>query len=56
MNNIIPLTQKYQLDGMNANISEHGKLQLMMPPFAGTAAERLALATYMIIGVKAGKP
>jgi cytochrome bd-type quinol oxidase subunit 1 len=56
MNNIIPLTQKYQVDGMNVNISKHGELQLMMPPFAGTDAERQALAIYIVKGIKAGKP
>ncbi|MDD3311670.1 cytochrome ubiquinol oxidase subunit I [Pseudodesulfovibrio sp.] len=56
MNDILPLTEKYPVIGMDAKLSGMGKLQSMMPPFAGNLAERLALATYIVDGLHGGKP
>lgn len=55
MNDIIPLTQKYPITGMNAKISGAGKIRPTMPPFAGSPDERLALATYIVDGIHGGK-
>ena len=56
MNDIVPLTDKYPITGMNAKLTGMGKIQPMMPPFAGTPGERLALATYIVDGIHGGKP
>ena len=56
MNDIMPLTDKYPIIGMDAKISGMGKLQKMMPPFVGSREERLALATYIVDGLHGGKP
>ncbi|MBG0788868.1 MAG: cytochrome ubiquinol oxidase subunit I [Desulfovibrionaceae bacterium] len=56
MNDIRPLTEKYPIIGMDAKLNGLGKVQPMMPPFAGTPAERLALATYIVNSIHGGKP
>ncbi|MFW5488113.1 MAG: cytochrome ubiquinol oxidase subunit I [Desulfovibrio sp.] len=56
MNNIIPLTKKYPLTGMDAKLSGIGKLSPMMPPFVGTLQERRALATYIVEGINNNPP
>ena len=56
MNDILPLTEKYPIIGMDAKISGMGKIQLMMPPFVGNEKERMALAAYIVDDLHGGKP
>ena len=56
MNDILPLTDKYPLIGMDSKISGMGTISPMMPLFVGNKAERLALATYIVDGLQGGKP
>lgn len=56
MNDIMPLTAKYPIIGMDAKISGMGTVSPMMPYFAGTSDERMALATYIVDGLHGGKP
>jgi hypothetical protein len=51
MNDILPLTQKFSLFGMEAQLTGQGKLLNYMPPFMGTAQERQALAVYIAQGL-----
>ena len=56
MNDIMPLTDKYPITGMDAKLSGMGKIQLMMPPFVGNEKERMALAAYIVDDLHGGKP
>ncbi|WP_245628798.1 cytochrome c [Salidesulfovibrio brasiliensis] len=56
MNDIMPLTEKYPVVGMDAKLSGMGKIASMMPKYIGTKEERLALATYIVDGLHGGKP
>lgn len=47
MNEIRKRTRMYDVNGMDAFLTGMGKLNQYMPPFVGTADERLALATYI---------
>jgi len=47
-NDIVPLTAKFSVDGLTAQLTGQGRLLDYMPPFAGTADERRALATYIV--------
>lgn len=51
MNDIVPLTKKYPLDGMDVKLMDLGIVNVQMPPFAGTPEERQALATYIVKGL-----
>jgi mono/diheme cytochrome c family protein len=51
MNDILPLTAKFSLFGMDAQLDGQGKLLNYMPPFMGTAQERRALAAYVVRGL-----
>lgn len=51
MNDILPLTKKYSLVGMNSLLDGMGKILPYMPIFMGTEAERNALATYIVKGL-----
>ena len=56
LNDIVPLTANYTLSGMDAFLSGVGRLNnTYMPPFAGTAKERGALARFIVTGLH-GKP
>ncbi len=48
MNDILPLTKKYTLFGMDSFLSGMGKINTYMPPFAGTHQERQALAKFIV--------
>ena len=48
LNDILPLTAKFPLFGMEAMIDGMGKVLKHMPPFPGTAEERLAVASYIV--------
>jgi len=48
MKDIQPLTRKFPLFGMDAQLSGQGKLLDYMPPFMGTVPERQALARYIV--------
>ncbi|WP_027177506.1 cytochrome ubiquinol oxidase subunit I [Maridesulfovibrio bastinii] len=48
MNDIMPLTEKYPVIGMDSKLNGMGKINSIMPPFIGTRTERLALATYIV--------
>lgn len=56
MNDIMPLTEKYPVIGMDAKLSGMGTLSPMMPPFVGTPDERMALAEYIVNELHGGKP
>jgi mono/diheme cytochrome c family protein len=56
MNDILPLTAKYSLFGMDAQLNGMGKLNKYMPPFAGTREERTALASYIVRGLHGRAP
>lgn len=55
LNDILPLTAHFPLLGMDAQLAGQGKVVEYMPPFFGTAEERLALARYIVEGLH-GKP
>ncbi|MBC8317113.1 MAG: cytochrome ubiquinol oxidase subunit I [Desulfobulbaceae bacterium] len=48
LNDILPLTAKYDRFGMNAMLTGIGKVNRYMPPFAGNDKERDALAAYIV--------
>ncbi|MBF0450169.1 MAG: cytochrome ubiquinol oxidase subunit I [Candidatus Magnetomorum sp.] len=48
MNDILSLTQKYSLTGMEARLIGQGKITPYMPEFHGTSQERSALAQYIV--------
>ena len=47
MNDILPLTEKFSLFGMNSFLDGMGKINEYMPQFMGNAQERNALAVYI---------
>lgn len=51
MNDLKRRSAKYGLVGMDSQLDGMGKLLGYMPPFAGTLAERRALAAYIVRGV-----
>ena len=51
LNDIYPLTAKYNQFGMNALLTGIGKINRFMPPFAGIDEERDALASYIVHGL-----
>ncbi len=55
MNDILPLTQKFSLFGMQAQLNGQGKLLDYMPPFMGSVQEREALAHYIVEGLHGRK-
>ena len=48
VNDILPLTRTFTVAGMDAQLSGQGLHSAYMPPFMGTAAEREALARYIV--------
>ncbi len=48
MKDIVPLTRKFSVFGMDAQLNGQGKLLDYMPPFMGTAPERRALAAHIV--------
>jgi cytochrome bd-type quinol oxidase subunit 1 len=56
MNNILPLTEKFTVFGMDSHLNGQGKLVRYMPPFVGTKQERWALARYVVDGLHKGNP
>ncbi len=51
MLNILQKTKKSTIYSLDAQLDGQGKLRPHMPPFIGTNAERLALATYIVQGL-----
>lgn len=51
LNDILELASHLTLDGLDAQISGMGKVVEYMPPFAGTSAERHAVARYVVEGL-----
>jgi cytochrome bd-type quinol oxidase subunit 1 len=51
MNDILPLTESQSLTAAEAKLRAHGSINAYMPPFVGTARERLALAQYIVSGL-----
>jgi hypothetical protein len=51
LNDILPLTERLTLAGMDSHLSGQGKVVQYMPPFLGTADERHALARYLVEGL-----
>jgi len=51
MNDILKITQKYNINGMEAILTGQGKITTYMPLFLGTNQERLALAKYIVNGL-----
>ena len=57
LNDILPLTAKFSVFGMDSMLNGLGKINNYMPQFVGTAAERSALASYIAVELQAkGKP
>jgi cytochrome bd-type quinol oxidase subunit 1 len=48
VSDILPLTEKYSVFGMDSLLDGMGKINDYMPPFLGTAQERKALAAYIV--------
>ena len=48
MNDIVPLTRKFFIFGMDAQLNGLGKINNYMPQFMGTRKERMALARYIV--------
>jgi cytochrome bd-type quinol oxidase subunit 1 len=55
MKDILPLTSKFTVFGMDAQLNGQGKLLQYMPTFFGTEKERFALATYIVEGLHGKK-
>jgi len=51
MNDILKLTQKYSITGVEALLTGQGKITSYMPRFYGTIQERSALAKYIVNGL-----
>lgn len=51
MNDILPLTRKFSVFGMDAMLDGMGKINTYMPQFMGNAKERKALAQYIVNGL-----
>ncbi len=51
MNDILPLTAHLPLLGMDCQLAGQGKVVEYMPPFMGTADERMAVARYIVEGL-----
>ncbi|BCS89218.1 multiheme c-type cytochrome [Pseudodesulfovibrio sediminis] len=56
MNEITKRTAQYDVDGMDAFLSGMGKINKYMPPFVGTAEERLVLAQYIAVDLNGKTP
>ncbi|MBN1549972.1 cytochrome ubiquinol oxidase subunit I [bacterium] len=48
LNDIVPITTKYTVAGMDSMLNGLGKVNTYMPPFIGTSEERYALASYIV--------
>ncbi len=48
MNDILPITERFSVFGMNAMLDGMGKIHPYMPRFAGTPQERQVLAEYIV--------
>ena len=56
MNDIVPLSGRFTQAGLEAEISGHGTASPYMPPFFGNAAERRAVAAYLLQTVQDRTP
>lgn len=54
-NDILPLTKKFTVLGMDSQLDGQGKINKYMPPFFGTEDERLALASYIVEELHGGE-
>jgi len=48
LNDILPLTKKFNVFGMDAQLNGQGKINDYMPRFMGTRSERMALSRYIV--------
>lgn len=55
MNDILELTKKYSVFGLDTQIAGQGKITAYMPVFMGTREERYALAGYIVEGLHGRK-
>ncbi len=55
LNDILPVTAKFSVFGMDSQLDGMGKINRYMPPFFGTRQERLALANYIVRGLHGKK-
>ncbi|SDN21322.1 cytochrome bd-I ubiquinol oxidase subunit 1 apoprotein [Desulfonauticus submarinus] len=55
LRDILRLTKKYDVRGLEAQLSGQGKILKYMPPFVGTAKEKQALAKYIIYELQGKK-
>ncbi len=55
MNDILPLTERFSTEGMDAQLTGQGKLNLYMPRFMGAPVERGALARFIVEGLHGKK-
>ena len=51
LNDILPVTEKFTVFGMDSQLDGQGKINDYMPKFMGTRSERLALARYIVEGL-----
>lgn len=54
LNDIVPLTEKFTVFGLDAQLDGQGKLRKQMPPFMGTREERQVLAEYIVEQLNGG--
>ena len=55
LSDILALTAKYNVFGMDSQLDGLGKINTYMPPFMGTPSERMALARFIVEGLH-GRP
>jgi mono/diheme cytochrome c family protein len=56
MLDILPISARFSLSGMEAWLTGQGKIDTYMPPFLGTKDEKKALAAYLTEGLHGEKP
>jgi len=55
MNDILPLTEKFSVSGIDSQLDGQGKINEYMPKFMGNRKERFALAKYIVEGLHGKK-
>jgi mono/diheme cytochrome c family protein len=55
-NDILPITAKFGVFGMDSQLDGLGKINDYMPPFMGTRSEREALAQYIVYDLQGKEP
>ncbi|MDM8516184.1 cytochrome ubiquinol oxidase subunit I [Desulfobacterales bacterium HSG16] len=55
LNDILPLTSRYSILGMDSQLNGQGKINDYMPQFMGTSEERMTLARFIVQGLHGKK-